>query len=206
MSNAIKFSAPHSTITVTLRESHIGSPGMAEAVTTAEGGDDLTLEETVLLQESNIGASAESPCQAITSSKSPRKEEELSMRGGGGARSANSFDGVEGEARKADMWHGEAEDDFITVNGKKCEKFGLIIVSFVDSGVGVSKVCRVVTITTRDFTFFHCRRIRNSFSRKLCSSSRMSFRMVCKSTSAISYSPSNFCVSSVCLTMLWKRT
>lgn len=120
MSNAIKFSAPHSTVTVTLRYSQIGSSGATSA--------ELTLEETILLKESTR-----------TTTPSPSKEE-LKMCGDGTASSADSFGGAEGEVKDVDMREKGAEEDIVIVNGKECKKYGLIIVSFVDCGVGISKV------------------------------------------------------------------
>jgi signal transduction histidine kinase len=127
MSNAIKFTPPDGTVTISLRGSNIVN-GKSK-----EDTEELSEEEIILLEKfhSQQDSSCDSP--SAKEKESAKAGDSSEMREGADDTGAAADDDKESESDSPGA-------DCIIVDGKEYVKYDIVIVSFVDTGAGISKV------------------------------------------------------------------
>jgi signal transduction histidine kinase len=113
MSNAIKFTPTCGTVTISLKLSHMDNPGEIESQ------KHMTEEEVILFAnsqnwDSNYAGTEKDGLKPVKGGESAEQ-----------GRGTNNTDAVENST---------------VVDGKRYKKYGTVIVSFVDTGAGISKV------------------------------------------------------------------
>jgi hypothetical protein len=129
MSNGIKFTHDGGVVTITLKCSHIRDG------TGTDTDSGLTEEEMILLANEQVRKATELSVGQIRGFTSFEAKVTTNDKGGG------KSDENENEVT-VDV---DDDDVAVMVDGKEYKKYGRLIVSFVDTGAGVSKVIQLLT-------------------------------------------------------------
>jgi signal transduction histidine kinase len=138
-SNGIKFTPRNGVVTVTVKCSQHGG----------EGGSDAPLSEEEVILDSNE--------QARKAMKSLQLEPDILLpdvlnkegKSGKVGDDSGSCDEKQSSFAKNEK---EVEDTIVTSDGRNFQKYGRVIVSFQDTGAGISQVCSFVITCACTFT------------------------------------------------------
>lgn len=126
MSNALKFTPPHGTITISVKVSHnMGDDKPSDDY------ENLTDEEAILLVNSRSRHSSDAFANNSCKQFSPTNDEVT-------AKHMDAADYNEADNGKSD--NGAKAEGPKVVDGKVYQTYGKVIVSFVDTGAGIAKV------------------------------------------------------------------
>ena len=146
MSNALKFTPPHGTVTIALKASQL------ENADKMESDQSLTKEEAVLLPK--YRAEALPPFFAAGEGDVDLHSDSADFK-----KDVDVYRDVSAHEEDADTKKSEAHDesDHATVDGKEFKKFCICIASFVDTGAGISKVGQALMFGAALMLTHHCR-------------------------------------------------